>query len=50
MKDNVKARIINEVQDNVYVKSDSTEKIRSQIELYKYYRNILQKADSQINA
>lgn len=41
MKDNVKARIINAVQDNLYVKTDNTEKIRSQVELYKYYRSCL---------
>lgn len=46
MKDNVKARIINAVQDNLYVKTDGTEKIRSQVELYKYYSSYLN-GDSQ---
>ena len=41
LKDNVKARIINEEQDNIYLKSDSRSKLRSQIELYKYYKNKL---------
>jgi polyphosphate kinase len=45
MKDNVKARIINAVQDNIYVNADGEEKIRSQAELYKYYRNMLVQAD-----
>jgi polyphosphate kinase len=39
MKDNVKARIINSTQDNMYVQSDGAEKIRSQFELYHYYKN-----------
>ncbi len=37
LKDNVKARIINEEQDNTYLKSNSRKKRRSQVELYKYY-------------
>jgi polyphosphate kinase len=41
LKDNVKSRIINEEQDNPYLKSDSEEKLRSQVELYKYYHNKL---------
>jgi polyphosphate kinase len=41
MKDNVKARIINADQDNIYVSTDGKEKIRSQAELYKYYSNML---------
>jgi polyphosphate kinase len=48
MKDNVKARIINAVQDNIYVKADGEGKIRSQAELYKYYRNMMLEADQQI--
>jgi len=39
LKDNVKARIINSTQDNMYVTSDDSEKIRSQFELYHYYKN-----------
>jgi polyphosphate kinase len=39
LKDNVKARIINSTQDNMYVTSDGSEKIRSQFELYHYYKN-----------
>jgi polyphosphate kinase len=42
MNDNVKARIINAVQDNVYVRSDGAERIRSQNELYAYYRKRLE--------
>jgi polyphosphate kinase len=41
MKDNVKARIINAVQDNQYVVADGEEKIRSQEETYKYYQKKL---------
>lgn len=36
MGDNVKARIINEVQDNQFVNSNTSLKIRSQTETYKY--------------
>jgi polyphosphate kinase len=43
LKDNVKARIINALQDNMYVKSGDGERIRSQFELYQYYK---QKAQS----
>ncbi|HJZ40680.1 MAG TPA: polyphosphate kinase 1 [Bacteroidales bacterium] len=42
MKDNVKARIINAEQDNEYVKTVKNEKIRSQFELYHYYKNKMQ--------
>jgi polyphosphate kinase len=45
LKDNVKARIVNAIQDNTYVRSNGSEKIRSQAELYKYYRNMLLQAD-----
>ena len=41
LKDNVKSRIINEEQDNPYLKSDSEEKLRSQVVLYKYYQDKL---------
>jgi polyphosphate kinase len=41
LNDNVKARIINEEQDNMYLTSKSKRKLRSQIELYKYYLNKL---------
>lgn len=41
LKDNVKARIINATQDNPYVKADNSEKIRSQMEIYKYYLDML---------
>jgi len=41
LKDNIKARIINEKQDNPYLKSNSTRKLRSQVALYKYYQNKL---------
>ncbi|UCH15427.1 MAG: polyphosphate kinase 1, partial [Bacteroidales bacterium] len=41
LKDNVKARIINEEQNNHYLKSNSKRNLRSQIELYKYYKNKL---------
>jgi polyphosphate kinase len=43
LKDNVKARIINSVQDNVYVGLNGSRKIRSQLEIYGYYKNLLQK-------
>jgi len=39
MKDNIKARIIDETQSNHYIKRGTAEKaIRSQMELYNYYR------------
>ena len=38
--DNVKARVLNEVQDNTYVRNDLP-KNRSQISLYEYYKNRL---------
>ncbi len=41
LKDNVKSRIINAVQDNKYVEKKDNPAIRSQIELYKYYQNKL---------
>lgn len=37
LKDNVKARIINVSQDNPYVLPYENERIRSQLELYKFY-------------
>ncbi len=37
--DNVKARIINETQDNQYVKNDAPE-VQSQMVLYNYYREL----------
>ena len=46
MKDNVKARIINPTQDNKYVRTNSTEKTRSQIALYEYYKKLLQNAEA----
>ncbi|MBN2812465.1 MAG: polyphosphate kinase 1 [Bacteroidales bacterium] len=45
LKDNVKARIINAVQDNQYVSSKGKEKLRSQEELYNYYKKLLIKAN-----
>ena len=41
-QDNVKARIINEVQDNLY-KRNSKKKIRAQFETYNYYLKKLEK-------
>jgi len=41
MKDNVKARIINEEQDNQYVSSVDTEPRRSQFLLHEYYKKRL---------
>ena len=38
MKDNVKARIIDESQENQYRKSDTKRQVQSQMELYKYYQ------------
>ena len=43
LKDNVKARIINAVQDNEYVSSNGSRKIRSQVEIYEYYQDLLRK-------
>jgi polyphosphate kinase len=41
LKDNVKARIINEEQDNAYITSGGKEKIRSQFILHDYYKQKL---------
>jgi len=41
MRDNAKARIINPVQDNSYVSSKRSKKIRAQVELYNYYKDKL---------
>ncbi len=38
LRDNVKARIINETQDNRYRASSGSRKVQSQMELYKYYQ------------
>jgi polyphosphate kinase len=38
LRDNVKARIINETQDNRYRVPVGTRKVQSQMELYKYYQ------------
>lgn len=45
LKDNVKARIINSVQDNGYVQANGEFKSRSQFELFEYYKNLLQHAE-----
>lgn len=45
MADNVKARIINSVQDNQYVTPNGSKKIRSQAEIYKYYKDKLRKTE-----
>jgi polyphosphate kinase len=41
LRDNCKARIINSVQDNGYVSSKDDVKIRSQVALYDYYKQLL---------
>ena len=41
LKDNVKSRIIDAEQENEYIKAEEGEKLRSQIELYKYYQQKL---------
>lgn len=41
LKDNVKARIINEEQDNQYVSEGKKDTFRSQFELHEYYRRKL---------
>jgi polyphosphate kinase len=38
LKDNVKARIINEEQDNQYRKPQTVRRVQSQMELYRYYQ------------
>jgi len=43
LKDNVKARIIDSAQINNYVSPNEHERIRSQYELYNYYKNKLNK-------
>lgn len=42
LKDNVKARIINESQDNTYKTSKNSRPVRSQMELYNYYKKLSQ--------
>lgn len=37
-RDNVKARLINDQQDNQYIRNGDTEKLQSQEEIYNYYR------------
>ncbi len=44
LRDNVKARVINAVQDNQYVAANGSVKVRSQLETLHYYKNKLQKA------
>jgi polyphosphate kinase len=39
LHDNVKARTINATQDNNYVTANGDERIRSQVELYHYYKS-----------
>ena len=39
LKDNVKARILNNEQNNVYVNPRNTKKVRSQLEIYNYLKN-----------
>jgi polyphosphate kinase len=39
LKDNVKARIIDDKQDNTYKRDDSPEQIQSQAAVYEYYKN-----------
>jgi len=41
LRDNVKARIINEEQDNQYISTQNKEEVRSQFVLHEYYRNKL---------
>ncbi len=41
LRDNVKARLVNEVPVNKYVVVDNTEEVRSQVETYEYLRNLL---------
>lgn len=41
LNDNVKARVLDIKGSNNYVQSDSNKKIRAQIEVYKYYKNLL---------
>jgi polyphosphate kinase len=45
LNDNVKARIINDVQDNQYVTTRSKRKLRSQAEIYNYYKDKLRKVE-----
>jgi polyphosphate kinase len=40
LKDNVKARIINEKGDNPYKSSHNFHPVRSQMELYRYYKRL----------
>jgi polyphosphate kinase len=42
LSDNVKARIVDHCQGNVYLKDDSHKPVRAQVEIYKYYANLLE--------
>jgi polyphosphate kinase len=46
LRDNVKARIINAVQDNEYVQTGDAPRIRSQVETYEYYKKIQQEVQN----
>jgi polyphosphate kinase len=41
LKDNVKARVIDHKGSNKYVKSDSDKAVRAQLEVYNYYKKLL---------
>jgi polyphosphate kinase len=45
LKDNMKARIINSIQDNEYVSVRGSKKIRSQVEIYEHYQDLLRSID-----
>lgn len=50
LKDNVKARIINRLQNNTYRKSESKVKIRSQIAIYEYLKSMHKSALKTVKA
>jgi polyphosphate kinase len=45
LKDNVKARIVDECQGNIYRKDNIDKAFRSQFEIYNYYNSLAENGD-----
>jgi polyphosphate kinase len=43
LKDNVKARIVDQCQGNIYLRNNTPETIRSQFETYNFYKALSEK-------
>jgi hypothetical protein len=46
LQDNVKARIIDECQGNIYRKDPYNKELRSQFEIYNYYKKLAEGKES----